>query len=201
MSKRPARARPQEGPAANPSAFVALAEIGAAHGIRGWVRIRVFAEDPALLTEHGPLSLADGRTLKLSALEPQGSRLIARFEGIADRTAAEGVRGETLYLARDKLPVLDDEDTFYYVDLIGLAVVDTDGTEIGRVRTVQDFGAGDLIEVERPGKASVFVPFTLDCVPTVDLSARRIVVEPPIGLIEDDQGDDTSEPERPDGAS
>lgn len=198
MSKRPSRprapskARPRErnapppkGPAADPSAYVALAEIGAPHGIRGWARIRLFGEDPALLLQRGPLWLGDGRQVTLAALEPQGSRMTARFEGVPDRTAVEALRGETLWLARSALPELDDEDTFYHVDLIGLAVVDTDGEAIGRVRTIQDFGAGDLIEVERDDRPSVFVPFTLACVPTVDLEAGRLVVEPPVGLLED----------------
>ncbi|MDQ0314066.1 ribosome maturation factor RimM [Amorphus orientalis] len=177
--------RPADGPAANPAAYVALAEIGAAHGVRGAARIRIFAEDPDLLTECGPLRLADGRPLAIAAIEAQGNKIVARFEGVADRTEVEALRNQTLYLAREMLPDLDDEDTFYHVDLIGLDVVDTDGTALGRVRTVQDFGAGDLIEVERTEGKSVFVPFTLACVPTVDLAAGRIVVEPPVGLLED----------------
>ncbi|MEW5423529.1 ribosome maturation factor RimM [Amorphus sp. 3PC139-8] len=203
MSKRPSRprtqskARPRErkGPAVDPSTYVALAEIGAPHGIRGSARIRLFGEDPALLLERGPLLLGDGRELRLVALEPQGSRMTARFEGVPDRTAVEALRGERLWLPRSALPELEDEDTFYHVDLIGLAVVDTDGEAIGRVRTIQDFGAGDLIEVERADKPSVFVPFTLACVPTVDLKAGRLVVEPPVGLLEDAPPEDEADGE------
>ena len=88
-----------------------------------------------------------------------------------------------LYADRDKLPSLPD-DEYYHADLIGLSVFDTGGTELGRVSSVQNHGAGDLLELQRPGKGNALLPFTLAIVPTVDLAAGRIVADPPEGLFE-----------------
>lgn len=196
---RAPRAPVKAGPAINPADHVVLAEIGAAHGVRGAAKLRLFAEDPASLTDCGPLVLSDGRTLKVSGLETAGGKIVARFDGVPDRTAVETLRGETLWLPRDRLPALDDDDTFYHVDLLGLDVVDTDGQPIGRVKTIQDFGAGDLVEIDRPEAASFFLPFTQACVPEIDLSARRLVIAVPPGLLgggePDDGGPDEDAPD------
>ena len=180
---RPPRAPVQTGPAVDPAAHVVLAEIGAAHGVRGAAKLRLFAEDPASLTDCGPLVLSDGRTLQVTGLETAGGKIVARFEGVPDRTAVETLRGETLWLPRDRLPAIDEDDTFYHVDLLGLDVVDADGQPIGRVKTIQDFGAGDLVEIDRPDAASFFLPFTQACVPEIDLAGRRLVIAVPPGLL------------------
>ncbi len=180
---RPPRAPVQTGPAVDPAAHVVLAEIGAAHGVRGAAKLRLFAEDPASLTDCGPLVLSDGRTLQVTGLETAGGKVVARFEGVPDRTAVETLRGETLWLPRDRLPAIDEDDTFYHVDLLGLDVVDADGQPIGRVKTIQDFGAGDLVEIDRPDAASFFLPFTQACVPEIDLAGRRLVIAVPPGLL------------------
>lgn len=201
MADRPRKTRPPRtpvptGPAADPAAHVVLAEIGAAHGVRGAAKLRLFAEDLASLTDCGPLVLSDGRTLTVTGLETAGGKVVARFEGVPDRTAVETLRGETLWLPRDRLPAIDEDDTFYHVDLLGLDVVDTDGQPVGRVKTVQDFGAGDLIEIDRPDAASFFLPFTQACVPEVDIAGHRLVIAVPPGLIgggEPDEGPDDAE--------
>lgn len=180
---RAPRAPVSTGPAVDPAAHVVLAEIGAAHGVRGAAKLRLFAEDPASLTDCGPLVLSDGRTLAVTGLETAGGKIVARFEGVPDRTAVETLRGETLWLPRERLPALDDDDTFYHVDLLGLEVVDTDGEKLGKVKTIQDFGAGDLVEIDRADAASFFLPFTQACVPEVDLAGRRLVVAIPPGLL------------------
>ncbi|MGX1100645.1 ribosome maturation factor RimM [Amorphus sp. MBR-141] len=196
---RAPRAPAPAGPAADPAAYVVLAEIGAAHGVRGAAKLRLFAEDPASLTDCGPLVLSDGRTLQVTGLETAGGKVVARFEGVPDRTAVETLRGETLWLPRDRLPAIDEDDTFYHVDLLGLAVVAADGETLGTVKTVQDFGAGDLIEIDRPGAASFFLPFTEACVPQVDIAGGRLVVAIPPGLLGgDDKGGDAADPDGPD---
>ncbi|MGX1307409.1 16S rRNA processing protein RimM [Amorphus suaedae] len=206
MADRPRKTRAPRapvptGPAADPAAHVVLAEIGAAHGVRGAAKLRLFAEDPASLTDCGPLVLSDGRTLKVTGLETAGGKIVARFEGVPDRTAVETLRGETLWLPRDRLPAIDEDDTFYHVDLLGLDVVDTDGQPIGRVKTIQDFGAGDLVEIDRPDAASFFLPFTEACVPQVDIAGGRLVVAIPPGLLGgDDKGGDAPDEDAPDGA-
>jgi len=183
--RRTGRRPAKTGPAATPADYVALAEIGAAHGVRGAARLRVFAEEAETLTDCGPLALSDGRTIEITRLETSGGKLIAWFSGIPDRTAVETLRGETLWLPRARLPEIDEDDTFYHVDLMGLAVIDAAGTVLGTVKSVQDFGAGDLIEVARPDGPSVYLPFTRACVPEVDIAGGRLVATPPDNLFDD----------------
>src|SRR5262249_36916940 len=109
---------------------------------------------------------------------------VVRLEGIADRNAAEALRNVELYVARGRLPAPDDEE-FYHADLIGLAVVDMAGTTLGTVIALHNFGAGDLIELERAGGgATVMLPFTQAVVPTIDIAGGRIVVDPPAGAFD-----------------
>lgn len=183
--RRTGRAPAKTGPAANPADYVALAEIGAAHGVRGAARLRVFAEEAETLTDCGPLVLSDGRTIEIAGLETSGGKIIARFAGVPDRTAVETLKNETLWLPRAQLPEIDEDDTFYHVDLLGLDVVDAEGTRLGTVKSIQDFGAGDLIEVARPEGQSVYLPFTRACVPEVDIAGGRLVAAPPDGLFDD----------------
>lgn len=108
--------------------------------------------------------------------------LAVRLTGIATKEQADALRGVRLFVPRDRLPALPD-DEFYHADLIGLPVYDTGGTELGRVKAVHDHGAGDLLEIHGPGlKSTVLLPFTHEVVPTVDLAAGRIVADPPEGL-------------------
>jgi 16S rRNA processing protein RimM len=161
---------------------ILVAEIGAAHGLKGEVRLRSFTADPLAVKDYGTLEDERGRTFHIASLRPGKDGLIAQLGGISDRTAAEGLRGLKLYVPRDRLPPADDEDTFYHADLIGLAVVGRDGRALGTVIAVHNFGAGDLLEV-RPieGGAGVLVPFTAACVPTIEIEAGRLIVDPPVG--------------------
>ena len=105
-----------------------------------------------------------------------------RISGIGSKEEADALKGLQLFAPRDVLPNLPD-DEFYHADLIGLAVFDTGGAQLGTVKSVQNHGAADLLEIQGPGlKTTVLLPFTLDAVPTVDLAQGRIVADPPEGL-------------------
>ncbi|MCW1930710.1 ribosome maturation factor RimM [Pararhodobacter zhoushanensis] len=163
---------------------VCVGAIAGAFGVRGEVRLKSFCAQPEAIGAYAPLYTEDGKrsfTVKLGSPVPNG--LSARLSGIASREEAEALRGTRLYADRDKLPSLPD-DEFYHADLIGLTVLDTGGTELGRVTSVQNHGAGDLLEIQIPAKGSALIPFTLAIVPTVDLASGRVIVDPPEGLFE-----------------
>ena len=157
-----------------------VAEIGAAHGIAGEVRLRAFTEDPLAVTQFGALQAEDGREVTIATLRPGKDCLIARIAGVADRTAAERLRNVKLYVAREKLPAIDEPETYYHADLIGLAAVGPDGAAFGHVVAVQNFGAGDLLEIApATGGPTVLLPFTDAAVPTVDVASGQVIVNPP----------------------
>lgn len=162
---------------------VCVGMIAGAHGVRGLVKIKPFTEDPAGVASYGPLSDEGGRqTFRLELLSQAKGQWLARIEGVADRTAADALRGTRLYIGRDLLPE-PEEDEFYHADLIGLGVETSDGKPFGIVRAVHEFGAGPLIEIDRrPG--TVMMPFTKAAVPVVDIAGGHIVVDPPAGLLE-----------------
>lgn len=167
--------------------LVCVGIIAGAFGVRGEARIKSFCADPKAIAKYAPLSTEDGRrsfTLKIN--KPVKGGYAARLGGLATREDVEAMKGVKLYAPRERLPALPD-DEFYYSDLLGLSVVDTGGAEIGEVRHVAEYGAGDFLEIRlaETGKA-LLVPFTREAVPTVDLAARRVVVDPP---------DDVAEPE------
>ena len=120
--------------------------------------------------------------------------MIVRFQGIGDRDAAEALKGARLYVAREHLPPAGDEE-FYHTDLIGLTVLDQGDAVIGSVSAVMNYGAGDLLEIAPAPEAdhsgskrqTVLVPFTRECVPTIDLAAGRVVIDPPPGLIDPEE--------------
>ncbi|MFL6862389.1 MAG: ribosome maturation factor RimM [Allosphingosinicella sp.] len=151
---------------------VALAAIAGAHGIGGEVRLKLFAEDIESLKRHSALSAGD-RPLTLVSLRP-GKQPIARFAEIADRNAAEALRGTLLTVPRAALPPLG-EGEYYHADLIGLPCESAAGEPLGTVVAVENFGAGDLIEVERPDGRRALVPFRPG---VAELADRRIVADP-----------------------
>ena len=159
--------------------------VAGAHGVRGAVKIKSFTAVPEDVASYGSLEDESGErrfTLRLT-----GSRkgvLIGHLSGITDRNQAEAARGLRLYLSRAALPPTD-EDEYYHADLIGLDAVLADGTPLGPVRAVQDFGAGDTLEIVRNEGPPLMIPFTRTVVPSVDLDAGRLVVDPPHGLIEE----------------
>jgi 16S rRNA processing protein RimM len=164
-------------------ARVCLGQIGAAHGVRGEVRLRSFTSDPAAIADYGPLETEDGRVLEIEALRPAKDHFVARLSGIGDRDAAGALTNTKLYVPRERLPRTEDPDEFYHADLIGLAAVDLAGKTLGTVVAIHNFGAGDLIEVRpQTGGSTALVPFDLTHVPEVDIASGKIVVHPPDGL-------------------
>ncbi|MDI3469677.1 MAG: 16S rRNA processing protein RimM [Pseudolabrys sp.] len=159
---------------------VIVARIGAAHGVRGEVRLWPFTQEPLAVAGYGALESEDGkRTFEIESVRLGSDHLIARFKGVNDRTAAETLRNIDLYIPRDRLPEIDEDDTYYHSDLVGLDALREDGTPIGAVHAIHNFGAGDVIEIMLPGGNTLMLPFTETTVPKVDLEARRIVVVPP----------------------
>jgi 16S rRNA processing protein RimM len=149
------------------------------------VRIKSFTACPENIAAYGPLSDETGqRRLEMHVIGAAKGVLIARLTGVEDRSRAEALRGLRLYLPRSALPQPDPEE-YYHADLIGLEVVLSDGTPVGRVRAVHDFGAGDTLEIERPTAPPAMVPFTRAVVPVVEIEAGRLVIEPPPGLLPD----------------
>ncbi|MFY9693350.1 MAG: ribosome maturation factor RimM [Xanthobacteraceae bacterium] len=160
--------------------LVCLGQIGAAHGVRGEVRLRSFTADPAAIVGYGPLQTEDGRVIEIESLRPAKDHFVATLAGITDRNAAERLANTKLYVPRERLPAPDEPDEYYHADLIGLAVVDRAGKPLGTVVAVHNFGAGDLIEVRQAeGKPTRLLPFDAVTVPHVDLAAGRLVVELP----------------------
>jgi 16S rRNA processing protein RimM len=165
---------------------ICLGQIGAAHGVRGEVRLRSFTADPAAIASYGPLQAEDGTVFEIEALrtagKPEKHLFVARLSGIADRNAAERLANIKLYVPRERLPEPQEPDEFYHADLIGLVVVDRSGRQLGSVVAVHNFGAGDLIEVRQAqGEPTQLLPFDALTVPEIDLAAGRLVVEPPAG--------------------
>ncbi|WP_041544859.1 MULTISPECIES: ribosome maturation factor RimM [Chelativorans] len=156
---------------------VQLAVIGAAHGIKGEVRVKTFTEDPMALGSYGPLHMVDGRVLQVAAIRPAKEVVIVRFKGVDGRNAAEALNGEALFVDRSALPEKLEEEEFYYADLIGMAVLDEKGENLGRVVAVHNFGAGDLLEFRENSGPTVIIPFTRDAVPDIDLSNNTIRID------------------------
>ena len=159
---------------------VCLGQIGAAHGVRGEVRLYSFTADPPAIASYGPLESEDGRVFKIEAMRPAKDHFVARISGVADRNAAELLKNVKLYVPRERLPEPDEADEFYHADLIGLSVVDREGQKLGTVVAVHNFGAGDLIEMnpEAGGKTEL-LPFDEFHVPVVDIAAGKLVIVPP----------------------
>jgi 16S rRNA processing protein RimM len=181
-TRRPSRAKAQ---GQIVPALLLVGRIAAAHGLRGLVKLQTFTADPMGIGGYGPLSDAAGkRVFKLTALNPVKGGVVASIDGVADRTAAEKLRGVELYMPRDRLPPAG-EGEYYHADLVGLTAELADGRPFGRVRAVENYGAGDLLAIEGVDGRPVSLPFTDRVVPVVDLAGGRIVVEPPEGLLEE----------------
>ena len=160
---------------------ICVAQIGAPHGVRGEVRLRSFTEDPLAFVEYGPLESEDRKQrFKIEALRPAKDHFVARLSGVPDRNAAEKLTNVKLYVPRDVLPDIEEDETFYHADLIGLDAFTQDGAKFGTVATIHNFGAGDIVEIRRESGDLVMLPFTETVVPEVDIAKKRIVVAPPI---------------------
>ncbi|MBO6604317.1 MULTISPECIES: ribosome maturation factor RimM [Paracoccaceae] len=165
---------------------ICVGAITGSFGVKGEARVKSFCADPAAIGDYGPLSSEDGsRSFTLKITRPVKTGFAVRLSGVTSKEQADALRGTRLYAPRDALPGLPD-DEFYHADLIGLTVLDTGGTDHGKVHAVHNHGAGDLLELRPKGrKGGVLVPFTRDIVPTVDLTSGRIIIDPPEGLFDD----------------
>lgn len=165
------------------SDLICVGALAGAFGVRGEVRLKSFCAIPDEIETYSPLSNEDGsQSYSLMITRPVKNGFAVRIGGVETKEDADALKGLRLFARRDQLPKLPD-DEFYHTDLIGLEVHDTGGTLLGTVRSVQNHGAADLLEIHGPGlKSTVLLPFTLDAVPTVDLERGRIVADPPEGL-------------------
>jgi 16S rRNA processing protein RimM len=165
---------------------ICIARIGAAHGVRGAVKLWTFTEDPLAVKAYGPLMTKDGaRSFEVASAREAKGHLVATLKGVGSREDAERLNGIELYIARDKLPATD-ENEYYHADLIGLAAVTSANEPLGRVIAIHNFGAGDIIEIAPPHGATLLLPFTNAVVPTVDLKSGRVVIELPKEIDGDD---------------
>jgi len=182
---------------------VQMAVIGAAHGIKGEVRVKSFTADPQALGDYGPLHALDGRAFEVLSIRPAGSVVVVRFKGVNDRNAAEALNGTALFVERDALPEADDHNEFYHADLVDLAVRNPAGETIGKVTAVQNFGGGDILEIAHNGEPGVLIPFTVAAVPQVDVKGGFVVVDPRAAGLEDggeEEFDPANRPRGPKGA-
>ena len=172
---------------------VTLGVIVGVHGVRGLVRVKSFTEDPDDIVAYGPLKDAAGKSYELEVTGRAKGMLLVRLAGVSDRNAAEALKGTELQIDRDRLPEAD-EDEFYHADLIGLRADMVAGECLGEVVAVQNFGAGDLLEIRVDGsRKTVLVPFNAEVVPEIDLDAGRLVIDPPAGLLDDEAESSSAE--------
>ncbi|MFU0506187.1 ribosome maturation factor RimM [Pseudaminobacter sp. NGMCC 1.201702] len=167
---------------------IQMAVIGAAHGIRGELRVKTFTGDPLALGDYGPLFSRDGRAFEVVDIRPANTVVVVRFKGVDDRNAAEALSGTELFIARSALPDDGDEDDYYQADLIGLQVRDEIGGVLGKVTAVQNFGGGDILEITHAGRKGVLIPFTRAAVPEVDVAGGFVRIDAvAAGLVEDEE--------------
>jgi 16S rRNA processing protein RimM len=167
-----------------------MAVIGAAHGIKGELRVKTFTGDPLALADYGPLHAKDGRAFQILDIRPAGTVVVVRFKGVNDRNAAEALAGTELFVDRSVLPDDGEEDEFYHADLIGLEVRDDTDAVLGKVVAVHNFGGGDILDVTLGGRKGVLIPFTQAAVPQVAVAEGFVRVDPAAaGLIDDEDSD------------
>ena len=156
---------------------IRVARIGAAHGVRGEMKLWSFTQDPAAVADYGPLETATGKMFEIESMRAAKDHFVVRIAGVTDRDEAAKLCNLDLFVPRDRLPPIEEDDTYYHADLIGLAAMTPDGVAVGTVTAMHNFGAGDLIEIATTqGGEPLLLPFTAEMVPEVDLTARKIVV-------------------------
>ncbi len=159
--------------------LICIGAIAGSFGVSGEVRLKSFCSEPTDIAAYGPLQTEDGREFSVTLTRPVSGGLGARIKGITTKEQADDLRGTSLFVPRDRLPSLPD-DEYYHADLIGLAAHDTGGALIGKVTAVYNHGAGDILEISPTGhKSALLLPFTMAIVPNVDLAAGRVVVDLP----------------------
>jgi 16S rRNA processing protein RimM len=161
-----------------------VGRIGRPQGVKGEVTVEVRTDDPDDRFAEGAVLTTEAGTLTVESSRYQGKYLVVAFEGIPDRNAAEALRDTLLHVDRSELPELEDEDDFYDTQLVGLLAVLVDGTPLGTVDDVLHLPGGDVLSVRREAGDEALVPFVKAMVPTVDLAAGRLVVDPPEGLLD-----------------
>ena len=168
---------------------VLMAKIGAPHGVKGELRVKSFTDDPLALSDYGPLFDSSGNKFTISNARPAKNVIVVRFKEVTTREAAEALTNCELFIERDALPEVEDEDEFYLSDLIGMKAQDSDGNIIGIVRDIPNFGAEDLLEitpVNAEGRSSgqtYFLPFTKKVVPQIDIKLGVVTILPPEEVI------------------
>jgi 16S rRNA processing protein RimM len=176
---------------AKPQNPIQMAVIGAAHGIKGELRVKTFTGDPLALADYGPLYAKDGRAFEIAAIRPANEVVVVRFKGVADRNAAEALTGTELFVDRSALPDDGEEGEFYHADLVGLVVRDENGEPVGKVFAVQNFGGGDILEIQYQGRKGVLIPFTQAAVPVVDVPGGFVTIDTvAAGLVENEDDAD-----------
>ncbi len=163
---------------------ICVGAFSGSYGVTGEVRLKSFCADPEAIADYSPLTSEDGkRSFAITLTRSIKGALVAKVDGITNKEDADALKGIRLFAKRTQLPALPD-DEFYHADLIGLTVLDTGGTILGTVHAVQNHGASDLLEIMPEGSsATILLPFTSEVVPTVDLTAGRIIVDPPEGAL------------------
>ena len=171
---------------------ILLGQIGAAHGIKGEVRIATHTQDPLAIGTYGPLDTdRPGLTITITKLRLQKNVVVAHIKGISDRTAAEKLNGVNLYLDRSKLPEPEDENDFYHADLLGLEARLDSGVVLGQVSAIPNFGAGDLIEIRDPQSGDTYLyPFTKAVVPTIRIDEGYLTIVVPLDVDEGEEEPD-----------
>jgi 16S rRNA processing protein RimM len=171
---------------------ILLGQIGAAHGIKGEVRIATHTQDPLAIGTYGPLDTdRPGLTITITKLRLQKNVVVAHIKGVSDRTAAEKLNGVNLYLDRSKLPDPEDEDDFYHADLLGLEARLDSGVVLGHVSAIPNFGAGDLIEIRDPQSGDTYLyPFTKAVVPTIRIAEGYLTIVVPLDVDEGEEEPD-----------
>src|SRR5690606_1961556 len=169
-----------------PETRILMGRIGAAHGIKGEVRITAFTQDPLALADYDPLQTdSNGVTVSIVRARLAKNVVIATLKGVTDRNAAEKLNGVSLYVDRERLQE-PDEDEFYYTDLIGLEVRQPDGSVLGTITAIANFGSDDLLDVKlAETKRSVYLPFTKAVVPQIHVAEGYVVALPPEGWLDD----------------
>jgi len=176
-------------------ARICVAQIGAAHGLRGGVHLRSFTAEPEAFAQYGPLETEDGtRRFEIESVKPSKDGFTVRFVGVTRREQAEALRNVNLYVGRDRLPAPADGE-FYCADLIGLAAVTPAGEPLGEVIALHNFGAGDIIEVRLASGDTTMLAFDTATVPEIDIADGRIVVVMPQEIVA--QGDDADSDSSP----
>lgn len=168
--------------------LVCVAAIATAHGVHGAVKLKSFMESPETLCALKHLEDKEGRVFKVISMKPhKADVVIASFEGLKDRTAAEGLRGTQFYIPRADLPLIEDAQVYYHADLLHLNAHLTTGKKIGTVSAIWNHGAGDLLEVSLKDGQTICVPFRADVVPTVDLEKGFVLIDADLALTADDR--------------